>query len=228
MMPMGYRGKTTEQNHARDLRAQGWTIKEIEAELGVSRSSVSIWVRDVKVDPDVWAERVTTRRNHGWEKRKVSLARKAAERAQVYREQAAGLLGTMSDRDLLVAGVALYAGEGSKTRGEVAFANSNPRMIALFLTFLRRFFVVEESRLRVHLYLHEGLDLQAANRYWSDVTAIPREQFTKPYRARPDPSIRHAKHEMGCPSVRYGCAHTHRSIMALVEALLASEVSIPG
>jgi hypothetical protein len=40
---------------------------------------------------------------------------------------------------------------------------------------LRRFFVVDESRLRVHLYLHEGLDLDAANAFWSDVTSIPIE-----------------------------------------------------
>ena len=223
-MPMGYRGKTTEQNRARDLRAQGWTIREIEAELGVSRSSASIWVRDVQVNPEVWAERVRTRTNHGWEKRRRTFERRREERTEADRANARQWLDDLSDRDLFIAGIALYAGEGSKTRGEVSFANTNPRMIAVFLAFLRRYFVVDESRLRVHLYLHEGLDLHAANDFWSGVTSIPVEQFSKPYRAEPDPSIRKTKHEMGCPSVRYSCTHTHRSIMALVDALLASEL----
>ena len=45
-----------------------------------------------------------------------------------------------SERDLFVAGIALYAGEGRKTDGGVGFANSDPRMIALFLPWLRTFF----------------------------------------------------------------------------------------
>jgi hypothetical protein len=68
----------------------------------------------------------------------------------------------VSEREFLVAGVALYAGEGSKTDGCVRFANSDPRMIYFYCCWLRRFFTVDESRLRVHLYLHEGLDLASA------------------------------------------------------------------
>ena len=40
MYQMGYRGKVDEQNRARDLRAQSWTLDEIAAELGVAKSSV--------------------------------------------------------------------------------------------------------------------------------------------------------------------------------------------
>jgi hypothetical protein len=228
MMPMGYRGKTTEQNRARDLRAQGWTIREIEAELGVSRSSASIWVRDVQVDPEVWAERVRTRTNHGWEKRRETFERRRAERGETDRKEAERLLGEMTDRDLFIAGIALYAGEGSKRIGSVSFPNSDPRMIALFLAFLRRFFCIDESRLRVSIYLHEGLDLEAATKFWSEVMAIAPSQFRKPYRAKADPTIRKAKHPMGCPRVRYSCTQTHRTIMGLVAALLTSQVSIPG
>jgi Putative ATPase subunit of terminase (gpP-like) len=225
---MGYRGKVEQQNRARDLRAQGWTIKEIEAELGVSRSSVSIWVRDVEVDPAVWAERVGTRRNHGWEKRRETFDRRSAARATAVREQAEQRLGQMTDRDLFIAGLALYAGEGSKGRGSVTFPNSDPRMISLFLAFLRRFFSVDESRLRVRIYLHEGLDIDAATAFWSGVMAIPQSQFRKPYRAKPDPTIRTTKHPMGCPSVRYSCTETHETIMGLVTALLTSDLSNPG
>ncbi|MGH9244928.1 MAG: hypothetical protein ACRD29_11550 [Acidimicrobiales bacterium] len=108
------------------------------------------------------------------------------------------------------------------------FANSDPRMIIFFLAWLRHFFDVDESRLRLRLYLHEGLDLDAANGFWSDVTAIPPSQFIKPYRAVPDAGIRHSKHVMGCPSVGYSCSRTHRAVMGLVHALLSCPDSLPG
>jgi hypothetical protein len=71
------------------------------------------------------------------------------------------------------------------------------------------------------------LDLDAGEAFWSQATGIPREQFTAPYRAKPDPSIRLAKHEHGCVYVGYSCSHTHREIMGLIRALLSSS-AIPG
>jgi hypothetical protein len=175
----------------------------------------------------VWARRVERRRNHGWEKRRATFLSKRSAQADADRAGAAQWLGELSDRDLMIAGIALYAGEGSKTPGSVAFPNSDPRMIALFLAFLRRFFTVDESRLRLRLYLHEGLDLDAANTFWSQVTGIPVCQFIKPYRAKPDDAYRTVKHEMG-PSVCYSCTRTHRAIMSLVDRLLTCAVFNPG
>jgi hypothetical protein len=137
-------------------------------------------------------------------------------------------IGQLSDRNLLIAGTALYAGEGAKRDGGVVFANSDPRMVALDLRFLRRFFDVDESRLRLRRYLHEGLDIDRAISFWSSVTAIPAKQFLAPYRAVPDPSVRRAKHPMGCPGIRYSCSKTHRAIMGLVDALLSCDVRNPG
>ena len=100
-------------------------------------------------------------------------------------------------------------------------------MIFFYCCWLRRFFEIDESRLRLRLYLHEGLDLAATIAYWSALTAIPPSQFGKPYRAVPDPSIRHAKHVHGCVTVSYSCSVTHRTVMGLVNALL-SGTAIPG
>ena len=44
-------GKVEEQGRARELRADAWTLKDIADELGVSKSSVSLWVRDVDFEP---------------------------------------------------------------------------------------------------------------------------------------------------------------------------------
>jgi hypothetical protein len=100
-------------------------------------------------------------------------------------------------------------------------------MVVFFCSWLRHFYEIDESRLRLALYLHQGLDLSASTAYWSALTGIPESQFTKPYRAVPDPSIRHAKHVHGCIAVGYSCSATHRSIMGLVSALLGDAVT-PG
>jgi transcriptional regulator with XRE-family HTH domain len=228
---MSYRGKVAEQELARELRAQAWTLNEIAAKLRVSKSSVSIWVRDVQFDEDAWAARAEAnhllgnrdRRFGGRKNGPNKLAR--AKQAEIDRllEEGKERIGALSDREFLVAGAALYAGEGSKTDGEVKFANSDPRMIAFFLAWLRHFFDVDESRLRLRLYLHQGLDLDVANEFWFTLTGIPVAQFGKPYRAVPDPSIRRSKHPMGCPGVSYGCSRTHRAVMGFVHALLSSD-----
>ena len=59
---MGYRGKVAEQNRARDLRAQAWTLQEIADELGVWKGTVSTWVRDVEFDEQLVDRRALERR----------------------------------------------------------------------------------------------------------------------------------------------------------------------
>jgi transcriptional regulator with XRE-family HTH domain len=215
---VGYRGKLFEQQRARELRLQGLTLADIAAALGVSKSSVSLWVRDIPIE---------IRRRTAAARRPNSLQR--ARWAEIEECDGLGLdrLGQLSEDAFLAAGVALYAGEGAKRDGKISFANTDPGMMRLFCAWLRRFFDVDETRLRVRVYLHEGLDLDAAEEFWSDVTRVPRRQFTRPYRAVSDASIRLNKHEHGCAYLDYHCSRIHREIMGLVRALLASE-AIPG
>lgn len=218
---MGYRGKLAERQQARQLRRTGLPLAEIAARLGVSRSSVSLWVRDVEFSAPVRPPPLGRRRGpNALQRRRQAEIDRLVEEGRVR-------IGRLTEREFLVAGVALYAGEGTKRDGAVRFANSDPRMILFFCCWLRRFFEIDESRLRVRLYLHEGLDLAATIAYWSALTGIPPAQFGKPYRAVADPSIRHAKHVHGCVTVSYSCSPTHRSIMGLVSALL-SGTALPG
>jgi hypothetical protein len=220
MRAMGYRGKLAQRERARRLRATGLPLADIAARLGVSKSSVSLWVRDVAFDPRPRSTRGRSRAPNALQRRKQ------AEIAHLL-DQGRDRVGRLSEREFLVAGIALYAGEGSKEDGRLRFSNSDPRMIVFFCSWLRRFFEIDESRLRVHLYLHQGLDLAATIAYWSALTGIPPTQFLKPCRAVPDPSIRQAKHVHGCVGIGYSCSATHRSIMGLVAALLGAG-AIPG
>lgn len=216
---MGYRGKVEEQGEARRLRAENLTLADIAARLGVSKSSVSIWVRDVPFTP--------SKRRHGPHRRPHAQRVAKLEQIEALDAEGLALIGRLTEDSFLVAGVALYAGEGSKREHSVVFANTDPAMIRLHCAWLRHFFDIDEARLRMRIYLHEGLDLDAAEAFWSQLTEIPRAQFRAPYRAVADPSIRRNKHEYGCAYVVYSCTRTHRRIMGLVRALLSSG-AIPG
>lgn len=212
---MGYRGKLKEQQRARDLRAQAWTLREIADELGVAKSSASLWTRGVEFEPGP-----ARSRNQGARRPRphAQRTRKLAEIAHLHdvgRER----LGVLSERDALVAGTALYAGEGAKTDGCVSMANTNTELLAFFCAWLRRFFEVDEERLRARLHLHAGLDPAAATRHWSAITGIAPERFGKPYRAEANATRRQTKHLYGCATVSYSCSRTHREVMGLVRAL---------
>jgi transcriptional regulator with XRE-family HTH domain len=218
---VGYRGKVGEREAARGLRARGWTMNAIAAELGVSKSSVSLWTRDVPVEGG--PARTGGRRREP----NVLQRRKAAEIAELM-EEGRRRIGELSEREFLVAGAMLYAGEGAKRDGAVKFANTDPRLVRMFCVWLRRFFEVDESRLRGRLYLHDGLDLEAAMEFWTSLTAIPPQQFIRPYRAVADAGYRSAKHPLGCVTVSYACSHTHRSIMGLMAAVLEPPALVPA
>lgn len=209
---MGYRGKLNERHRARELRAQAWTLQEIADELGVSKGSVSVWVRDVEFEP-----RPRNRGHPSGPKHPMRLKKEAElERCRIEAERWAD---DLTERDLEMFVLGLYAGEGSKTDGEVAMANTNPTYLRLFLRWLRTRFEIDEVRLRCVLYLHQGLDLATAQEFWSDALDIPLHQFTKPYRAIVDDSIRSRKHVNGCATARYASTLLHRRVMARIEAV---------
>ena len=217
---MGHAGKVEEQIQARELRAEAWTLQEIADELGVSKSSASLWCRGVEFVPKP--------RNRGHSGHKPHpLHVKKLEEIERCRIEAEQIIGELSERELLMFCLALYAGEGSKTPGSVIFANSDPLLMAVFVSWLRDFFKVDESRLRMKIYLHSDLDLEAATRFWSEVSEIPIEQFRSPYRVAVGPTRRTNRHVNGCATVSYSCTLTHRRVMAMVEAI-TSPFRIPG
>jgi hypothetical protein len=114
------------------LRADGKTMPDTAQRLGVSKSSVSLWTRDVEFEP---RPRLRARR-------RGPNALQRRKQAEIDRLMAEGVtrIDRLSKRELLVAGAALYAGEGGNGDGNVQMANTNPLIIGFFCTWLRRFY----------------------------------------------------------------------------------------
>jgi hypothetical protein len=179
---------------ARELRMQGLGYNEIVAELGVAKSSVSLWVRDMPRPP-----RISRISNDEIKKRRAEGTRRFRERERAYRDEfraaAAREIGELSDREILVAGVIAYWCEGTKSKpyrpgnDRVVFMNSDPGLIRFFLRFLD-VAGVQRTDLVFRVSIHESADVEAAQRFWLDVTGAPGDQFRRPTLKRHNPTTK--------------------------------------
>jgi len=85
------------------------------------------------------------------------------------------------DKYLQSAGLMLYWAEGNKSTRTVDLANSDPKIIKIFLSMLRNIYRVDEKKIRVLLYCHSNQNPKRLINYWSKLTNIPINHFTKPY-----------------------------------------------
>jgi hypothetical protein len=101
---------------ARELRAQGRTYNEIVAELGVSKGSVSLWVRDL---PRPGRPHYEEDRRRNAAAVSASFRARRERRAAVRRdvvEAASAQIGALSDREIRIAGAIVYWCEGAKSK----------------------------------------------------------------------------------------------------------------
>ena len=164
------------------MRAAGAPYPDIAAELGVSKSSVSLWVRDIVVPEELRQPP----RDLGEISRAYWTAeslRRALERDRTKRN-ATLEIGLLNPRELLLVGVALYWAEGSKDkpydrRERVVLTNSDDRVIRVFLRWLRQLEVPDEH-IRYRLSIHESASVADALEYWARVVEVDAIQFDRP------------------------------------------------
>ncbi|CQR63618.1 hypothetical protein [Streptomyces leeuwenhoekii] len=168
------------RERARELRLQGWTYDQIQVELGCSKSSISLWVRDLpkpeRRDPTEQAKLAARKR---WEH---ELAKRDEQR-QLTKATAIAEIGPMSERDLFMSGVALYWAEGAKDkpyarRENVQFVNSDPGVIRIFLAWLD-LLGVERGRLRYRVMIHMTADAEGAEKFWADLAGVDVSSFQR-------------------------------------------------
>jgi hypothetical protein len=170
--------KTSEQRRARDLRALGWSIGEIEQELHVSRSSVSLWVRDVVLD-DAAVARLSTRVGLG-PRTSAERSRARARATRTAHQQEGRRLANERDGSY-AAGCMLYWAEGAKARNSLKVINADPEVLVFFVRFLRRHFGVPDEKMRVFCNLfadHVERQTEIEN-FWLERLDLPRTCLRK-------------------------------------------------
>ncbi len=83
------------------------------------------------------------------------------------------------DPVLNVIGLTLWITEGDKT--QLSLANGNPYIISKYLAFLRKICHFNENKIKAVIHCHDTLPYEECLSYWSTITKIPTERFTKPF-----------------------------------------------
>lgn len=173
---------------ARLMREGGTSIIVIARQLGVSKSSVSAWCRDVILTEKQFEKlrknkgiSLTTGQRMGAEANKNKRL-DAIKKTEIFGKN---LIKKISKRELLLIATALYWSEGSKsehTSGFI-FVNSDPDMILLMKLFLVNILNISEQDIVCSIQInriHEKR-IKIVLNFWKKLLNLPDNQFRKPY-----------------------------------------------
>jgi AcrR family transcriptional regulator len=172
--------KTREREAAIALRQEGRSIREITRLVGVSKSSISLWVRDVELTPQ--QHDALRARNAAYDRQRLgNKVWSALCRDRRLNWQAEGRLLARGGDPLFAAGCMLYWAEGSKTRNVVQMTNSDPEVLRFFVDFLRKYFHVCDERFAVtcNLFADHLSRQQEVERFWLTTLRLPHSCLKK-------------------------------------------------
>jgi len=217
--------KLEEKNKARELRYQGLSIQQISTSLGVSKGSVSAWVRNIEIPKELLIN-IENRQRLGREHSRIARLSNITKANLELNAKCKEEILPFSKRDLWIAGIMLYAGEGYKCKTvsgqQIELANSDPEILRLFISFLLNVCSVSKDKIIIRAMLYEDIDLKEAQKYWSEELGVPENQFRKPFIKQSFRNIpyRHLRRS------KYGTAHVHvydvilyRKIMGWISAI---------
>jgi len=169
-----------DKQKALELRDKGFSYSQIKEKIGVSKSTLSGWLHDKPLSEkrirelrDFSAQRIEKYSNTMRLKRELRLD-------TVYKKVSKDI-GKLSKRDLFLAGLFLYWGEGTKMKkGSVELTNTNPAMLKLFISWLE-LLGIKRKNLRVKLHLYSDMNIKESITFWSKELKIPLSQFRKSY-----------------------------------------------
>lgn len=224
---MGYFGKLEEKAKVIELRKTGLSYSQIQKIVNVSKSTLSLWCRDIELSK-IQKENLNSIReksakigSHIAAKNKIE---KRTEKSKQIHILAKEELGEISKRERLVAGIALYLGDGYKTDKRFGFSNADPRIIKLMMNWLLEFANVEKSRIYGRIWLHDDLDEKRAKLFWSKLLDIKESNFIKSYVVKNKPNskkIRKNIHKYGVFSLIVNSKDLQEKMIGFMTGILS-------
>lgn len=167
-----------------ELRKKGTSIRDIEKKLKIPRSTLSGWLKEVRLSEkqkEILKAKWVAGLNNA--RVKAVLAHRLAkqERLEKIRQEAKEFIrnSNINNNVLEIFLAGLYLGEGFKESARTGFCNSNPKIVMAFLELLRRLYDIDESKLRGSIYGRADQDRNELVQYWSRLLSIPETQFYK-------------------------------------------------
>ena len=162
------------------MRLKGLSYSQIRSKIKISKSTLSTWLEKYPLS----SERIKELRD--WNPRRIEncrntkLKNRQKKLESVYKDISSEI-GSLSKRDLFIAGMFLYWGEGTKaSRDMIAFTNTDPAMIRFFIKWIK-IFNVSRDKLKVKLHLYSDMNINRKTKFWSKILNISEKNFRKPY-----------------------------------------------
>ncbi len=169
-----------DRQSALELREKGMSYSQIKEILHLSKSTLSLWLRAYPLSKEQ-IDALRGKNPRRIEKFRDTMRYKREARLnEVYARQKKQLL-PLTKKELLIAGLFLYWGEGSKTTGSVSLNNTDPSVLKFELYWLVNICRVPQTKIRVYLHLYRDMDIDQEMIFWSKQLKISLEQFAKPY-----------------------------------------------
>ncbi len=163
------------------MRKQQMSYSQIKMAIGVSKSTLSLWLRDFPLSH----ERIQELRgsNEGRIEKYRATRRLTKERRlkEVYDRELVNLF-PLTKREQYIAGLFLYWGEGGKTQPfEISLGNTNPKLVKFFLLWAINHHGIPKSKIKARLQLYADMNIEQESRFWSKELGLPMNNFRKPY-----------------------------------------------
>lgn len=164
-----------------ELRREGKSYSQIKRELQVSKGSLSLWLQRYPLSKEQ-LRKLGPENEKRIEKFRNTMRLKRERRwREVYEKEASELL-PLSRKELYLAGLFLYWGEGGKTgAATTSLSNTNPKVVKFFLFWLTKILKIPKRKITLRLHFYKDMDTKRETTFWSKTLNIPVSQFKKPY-----------------------------------------------
>ncbi len=163
------RGKAlslTKIQKIKQLRSHGYSLPEISLELKIPKTTVFRYVKNIVILPQY--KSLWFGKRGGSRKRKILKEKEAFGWAE-------SKIDNLTSREKLLVLCSLYWAEGSKK--DLGLSNSDPKLIGIYVQFLRECFDISGDRLRVSIRIYEDLDREKCLEFWEKIVGVPKENF---------------------------------------------------
>lgn len=188
--------KIVEKEQAIILRRKGQTYQEILDVIPVAKSTLSLWLREIRLARRQ-AQKLTERRRIAQAKGGAARRKQRMERTAFLVKNARAEINKLSARELWLIGLTLYWAEGSKEKlysgaSGIDFSNTDWRMLLFFIQWLKICCKIDSNRIYGHIYIHDYQKnhIMEAKKYWSSMTGLTTSQITGVYLKRHNPKSR--------------------------------------
>ncbi len=204
------------------LRLAGRSYSEIKQVTGAPKSSISYWLRDLPLN-EAQKAKLVGRYKEGQVENYIATmrAKREARKKETYQHMAKSLL-PLSKRELHIAGLFLYLGEGSKRQpGQILVSNTDPDIIKFVMYWYNKSLGISKIKMKVGLQLYKDMDVKNEVLFWSKYLQIPIKNFWKPYiKNSSTEAIDHSGYKHGTCTLYYGSVPLHENILMSIQCIL--------